>query len=822
MVLPNPTKSLPIRSRGRWRLLAALWLFWAIALLAIYYTQLWRLVAAGPANWERLPRAGASWRGLGLFVAGGLALLGAQGVVAPIRRGGRWIRLNGTGRTCGAASLGGLIVLVSIAVALLSHLSGATFSFWRLPAFDEALRRALAALFGAGLVLLAVQVLGAGIYHLLRWRPDDWREEFLYRTSAGLGVVSYLSFGLAALGRYSPANVQLLVVGVLLAGGLWRTYFLVRRVPQQAERAAEPEFGTGCHQGDRLWQTIVLLAVLLAFIAALAPEIEYDALWYHLWLPKQWLEAGRPVDFIPEIISLYPLTWEFIFGAGFVLGGSVAAKLLHFACLPLTGLLVSQWARRFMPRVSPWLAVAFFVTIPTVLWEASTAYVDLALTLHSGLALYALLRYAEGRRWQWLMFGALNLGLALATKHTALFVLALAMAGLAFWLWREEHRLRKALGPAVLLGMLSLMLPLPWYLRSWLASGNPIFPYLYPVFGAMPPQRWDAVAEQRWTIYKVSFGRPMTVRTLLTLPWDMTVHAARYGGTLGPIFLLLLPALALRRRHARTTPWLIAYAVSYLILWASPVGTSQMRLLLPVTPVLALLAAEAFKRLSLILRGSGGRWGVVAIHSLVAVLLLLNLPPFTSLHEVDRVGWDGWLRHVIHEVPTGVVIGHLSREDYLTRNVRSYAAWRYINTHLAADARVLTFSGGDHFYSQRERLWSDSTMAYPAVWGAPPGHERQAIEALRRLGITHVLFDKRQPGTLEPGSLAIAEPFAIANWYELVYEDYHFVLYRLRWEWIDANRLPETSEAGARPASNRFEPTLPGSIGPSSRREALR
>ena len=81
----------------------------------------------------------------------------------------------------------------------------------------------------------------------------------------------------------------------------------------------------------------------------MAPEKEWDALWYHLWLPKLWLEAGGPVDVVTEYVSLYPLTWELLYGAAMSLGGPVSAKLLHFICLPLTGLLVYQIIQRFFP-----------------------------------------------------------------------------------------------------------------------------------------------------------------------------------------------------------------------------------------------------------------------------------------------------------------------------------------------------------------------------------------------------------------------------------------------------------------------------------------
>ena len=67
---------------------------------------------------------------------------------------------------------------------------------------------------------------------------------------------------------------------------------------------------------ERAWFTIVTLALTSALVAALAPETEHDALWYHLWLPEQWLRHGVPFDTVNEYVTLYPLTWELVFGAG--------------------------------------------------------------------------------------------------------------------------------------------------------------------------------------------------------------------------------------------------------------------------------------------------------------------------------------------------------------------------------------------------------------------------------------------------------------------------------------------------------------------------
>jgi 4-amino-4-deoxy-L-arabinose transferase-like glycosyltransferase len=661
------------------------------------------------------------------------------------------------------------------------HLIRAGLQAWDLPYLSHSLLRALTAAFGAGVLLLAAYALGLAACRLLRWEPESWHEGLLYRTAIGLGTVSYLSFGLATLGLYQPDNVRILLAMVLLSGSLWFLFVGARSLGGlQSKRRLSAVMAIPHYRVRvQIWQVVALAGLLVALIGALAPEIEYDALWYHLWLPKLWLEQGHAVDVVSEYVSLYPLTWELIFGAGMLLGNAISAKLLHFVCLPLSGLAVYQLVRRFVPQASPWLAVAILTTVPTLLWEATTAYIDLALAFYNCLVVYALLRYVERRSLQWLVLAALTLGLALATKHLALFVWALAVGGLVLRLWLEDRAPGRALAMGALLGSVSLLLPLAWYARAWYASGNPFFPELYSVFGAQPVERWSTLTDHGLANFTSRFGDPRTPLNWLLLPWNVTMHSARYGGALSPVFLILLPALILRRCNGASS-WLFAFVAIYVVLWASPASSFQVRFLVPVVPLLAALAAEAVARLVWFLR-SASRWRMI-IASAVAALLLLNLPPFTSLHERDRISWDGWLTHVLHEVPLGVVVGRESQEAYLTRKVRSYGAWQFINAQLPKDAQILTFSGGDHFYREREGLWSDSTMAHPAVWGAAHGQEGQAFQALADLGISHVLFDKRLLDSLPPETLAIAQVSESTGWYEWIYEDDHFLLCAINWE----------------------------------------
>ncbi len=644
-----------------------------------------------------------------------------------------------------------------------------------LPYSGEALSRMFNAALGFVIIFIAAQTLGASICSLLHCQFDNHVEKMIYRAGAGFGALAYLSLGLAATGNYHPAEARLLILVAATFGVL----LFLRHLCQLKVHNIHWKRLVVINGQISPWQWAILLAIAIALIGALAPETEYDALWYHLWLPRLWLEKGSPVDLLTEYVSLYPMTWELVFGAGLTMGGAITAKLVNFSCLILSLLMLYHMTRRHGHASTAWMASAIWITTPTVLWEGTTAYNDLALGLYLMLTFDATSRYTESRERQWLLLAGLNAGFALGVKHLAGIGVLLIVVGLGLKQWLTTRQLKSALLSAMTLAAIAFTVASPWYHRSWRASGNPVFPEFYSIFGAKPPQRWDAITERELGEFKARFGRPRTFSNLVALPWDMTIHASRYGGDLGPLYLMFLPGLLLRRNRALFTPWLIGFVLLFLLFWASPLSSFQIRFLIPITPVLSMLAAEGAARVQQTARVLTGEIGKRLLTVALLVFCLLNLPPFTSLHEYDRQGSNGWLTHVIHTVPIGVVLGKESEAAYLARTVPSYEAWQYIDTQLPLDCRLLTFRGGDHFYSHRQRIPADATIARSAVWIPQRNQEAQLLKQLGLLGITHILFDKKGMAELVENNLAIVQPEVIFKWYAKEYEDENFLLYRL-------------------------------------------
>jgi hypothetical protein len=699
-----------------------------------------------------------------LWLAIGLALLIAFAAASSNSARTKWF-----GRGRGMLAAGGAVASFAVVMA---------FGLQHLPHVTEAAARNLQAIAGWAEVLAAA--FGAGVLIRRLWGGlfEDARERFLFTLGMGIGALALASLGLAISGWYIPGTVTWLIriLEVVAVGSL------VRQLLHQKKILAVSPPGPEARETpwSVLWKSIAALAALMGLVGALAPESEFDALWYHLWLPKLWLESGSPVDLVQEYVSLYPLNLDLVFGAAMVMGGPLAAKLVHFSCYLLTGSVVFATLRRFSAASNAWMATALYLTIPTVLWEATTAYVDNGLAFFVALSAYALLRFPESKRTGWLVVAGAMAGIGLGIKHLALLALGGQAAGIVIWTWVKRKSPLGGLltGGAFLL--MALLIASPWYIRSYMASGNPVFPDLYQVFGAEPPERWSPESEAGLAQFKSRFGVERSATKILLLPWTVTTEGNRFAAAFGPLLLVfLIPLLSGRCRDLATT-CLAFVAIVYVALWASPLSSFQGRFLLPIMPLLAVLAGSGYGLITQAL--SQTSWGRVraALNLTLALLLVMNLPPFISLHEGSRVGWTGWLPHVTRQVPDEVVAGRITEDQYLREKVPSYAAWQYINRSLSSDARVLTFSEGDNFYAERERLWSESTVATPAVRGSVGKGDRYVFEQIERLGITHILFDNRR--LPQDSSLGLPVARAIGRWCQPVYQDARFTLCEVRWE----------------------------------------
>lgn len=468
---------------------------------------------------------------------------------------------------------------------------------------------------------------------------------------------------------------------------------------------------------DWVWAAFVGSTLLIAGVAALGPPIEWDALTYHLAAPKVFLQMGREVP-LPGPHFAFPGLIDRVFLLALGIGGEAAARLIGWLLAALLAVALAGVTRTWFPGAPAWAAPALFFSVPTAALLAGWAYVDLGLALFALLAGHFAAWYRRTGATGAVVLAAAFAGCALSLKYTAA---AVALAALAVILTRPAGRRRTIL----IFATVAAGVALPWYLRSWIWYGNPI----YPVgFGGV---EWDA-----WRAGL--FARPGSgfwsePWRLILAPIELTVLGVEgawgYQASIGPLFLALIPVLALpgARRAGRGLAW---FTLVLYLAWLAGLAYSRLfqqgRLLLPVLAVLAVPLAGGLGRLSALDR-PGLRVSRV-VGSAIAVALILGLATqWAAFRSVN---------------PVGVAIGAERREAYLDRVLGPYPAIADTLQGLPDDGAVLPLYEPRGYYLPRQVFRPDVALDN---WGWSVerfGSAAAIAQAWRSLGVRYVLLNR--------------------------------------------------------------------------------
>ncbi|MBK8903296.1 MAG: glycosyltransferase family 39 protein [Anaerolineaceae bacterium] len=598
----------------------------------------------------------------------------------------------------------------------------------------------------------------------------DGLETAVFGTGLGFGALGLWLFFLGLIGGFTPAAFWG-TMGATTAMAIWQIYKNGTQIntdytdfssnPLRSLRPLRLKFPS---RGI----TIYLLIVLgLALILALLPPTDWDGLFYHLKGPKLYLEAGRIIGGIDIPHLSFPALFEMLFTLAMGLRSDVAAKLLHFSFIPWLMALVYLISTRFFAtegteekekasktsvlsvanKKSGWTAVLVLISMPMVLNLGTQAYNDLPLAFYQVAALVALLRWRQHEQTGWLVLSGVFAGLAMGLKYTS-FVTPLLLAGTVIWHFRQQksQRLRrlnefsssrlrafawkKSLTPLLILTAATTLVALPWYLKNWAFTGNPVYPF---IFGG---QYWDDFRAAAYAGTGTGLGFDPVA--LLRLPHDLILglNDASQDGQPGPLFLIFLPAVLVygfsqwKKRGGVERPFnlLLIFVLAQYIFWVFGVifsaGLWQSRLLLPAFVALSPVIAWIFDDLA--------RWDhpQFSLRRFVRLVIILAL----------AFNLVGQLLNWLPGVPLTYVAGSASRDEILTHWLGShYTAMQGINEQTPAGAVVLFLYEPRSYYCHRD-CRPDSILDTLAHLEYLHNDANGIAQAWQNAGISHVLL----------------------------------------------------------------------------------
>src|SRR5262249_324113 len=107
----------------------------------------------------------------------------------------------------------------------------------------------------------------------------------------------------------------------------------------------------------------------------------------------------------------------------------------------------------------------------------------------------------------------------------------------------DGHEFRRSLRDVLLwVALPAFALVLPWYIRSFVYTGNPLYPLLYRVFGGPD---WSLVLDRQFMSWQQSIGMGRTAIDYLLLPLRVVLDGGsgytHFDGRLNPFWIVLIP-----------------------------------------------------------------------------------------------------------------------------------------------------------------------------------------------------------------------------------------------------------------------------------------
>lgn len=567
------------------------------------------------------------------------------------------------------------------------------------------------------LSLLASLSLGHFVWNGLRFglkkiignsREVNGIDQLGFETTVGIGIIGYLSFGLALTGKFERSTI---IVFTIAAAGLGLNYAFGwgRRLLRSVKQVVKTQ---------RIdWVTLLALCVSILvgaslYLAAMQPPHATDELHYHFPEAKSIVETGR-VSWTFDGHYFYgniPKLMELVFAYGLEISGYSLAHTLNLAMAGSFLVMVFGMLQRRFGKKTGVLAVLLILLFEDYTWNATVGFVDAAtVSMEIGSLLY-LIEWALDKRDSLSLAkaGAL-IGLALSMKYSPVWTVLFSLLLIG---WRTK---RKILKPLLIYGLTGLGIGGVWYLKNLVLYHNPFYP-LYLGHAGIPEDVYQSLVEAIQ-----QFG-PRTWANF----FGLINHYQRYTEITVYVSLFVAPLTVLIRRSRPYSTILVVYYLLYIPYWFY--STNQIRFLMPAIIVAIILTAIQL-----------GYWLNVKALSLLALggLIVAIVFPAWSI----AVGKE-YINTKLHLVERQYALGNITEGEYLTQEFGcQYQIVEYLERNKLSGKVVDNWS-----------VWHDPSVAYFAEYNQfviyAPGKLpiQEMVQDLKTRGIRYLYLNVTTKG----------------------------------------------------------------------------
>lgn len=223
----------------------------------------------------------------------------------------------------------------------------------------------------------------------------------------------------------------------------------------------------------------VLAFVLISFLRLIPPDVGVDALWYHTDYPQVYINSHSMMTIDPDGKN-YPAVTPTLSDMFYIFTNSISMKessrFIHFSFYILSILLyLTVFTKRYSFSA---FAALLFVTCPIVIQVAPSAYAEFPWIFCWLLGVF-LITAKNRHKLKDIVIPSILIGGVLAIKLWMLPFYGVFILYILFLNFRQDKK--EILKLLLLFTLICFSIPLLWYIRSFIITGNPIFPSFRPL-----------------------------------------------------------------------------------------------------------------------------------------------------------------------------------------------------------------------------------------------------------------------------------------------------------------------------------------------------
>jgi len=496
----------------------------------------------------------------------------------------------------------------------------------------------------------------------------------------GWAVVIILGLIQLGTGTYSSLNWIILNLVINLAILFW--LFLKRWLPLKIFcNHFFPALGKDIigerSKPARVWNTLVLILLALAFLRTVLPPDALDELMYHLALPRLWEFQHNWWMNLDNYHLLFPANMEIIWGYALSTGGLHIPRILTWLFGMLTIMFLRNWLKD--NNFDGWtrgISLVFLLLAPMTLITLSINYVEWPLLLWIFLGWWAGRQVVKTGHRSYLILTAISWGLVLGIKYSAFPVICILTIE---WLL---HLVRQLTIKQTFLALMALVLAGmvfsgPWLFRNFISTKDP----LYPVGGVM----FSTLTKKGpSTITRIDY---LTRNENLTgiwrwNPWFYHANVDKVSDNRlhfgWPLLLFLVIVLGWRSLGKK--PWISVIFLTLIFFYFTPAP----RIYFPLMGLTWLFLPDFLKRFS----------HTKVFRSIISGLMILIMVP--SIPMIFHSGFRAY-----DQAGQDYLLGFIKDKTYLREAKFLTPVMEWIHQNTSPDSRLWAWGEAEIFYFER-------------------------------------------------------------------------------------------------------------------------